>query len=420
MDRRRPERSLAALAASLLVHAIVAVVLFSLATSSSEQSAPESVSSSAIISVSRETPVKPQPAAVPNVAAPVPHAPVLPRRVAAAQPRSAAPHPPVRHELSKFAPTAPPNPTPAPASSTAPNPLPTQAVIAVTPAPVEAAVPTSAPAQIVAATIKVPPTAAPKPKLQPTAAPSRAPQPTAAPRTPSPATPRPEPSALTATAAPIVAMVTPRPMATAGSPNQVHVPSPAPAASAKGTASTPGPHPAGSPGPKGVAPVKSQAPARPIQAAPSPRPAAVQSASKGRASLNQRLQNMIPTGSPQPTPASHAVQHYSFLKGLVPTPVPEPTPPPQVLAQTHFLYQEDVGSQRWKQSYLGTAPEEQSVKMYVTSVKRIGPVAWCSGWVVRSPIAGTSKWIVEPDEHLICSGKLTPFTPPPPEPSKGS
>ena len=192
-------------------------------------------------------------------------------------------------------------------------------------------------------------------------------------------------------------------------------------ASAKGTAPTPGPHPVGSPGPKGVANVKSQAAPRPIQAAPSPRPAPVQAApAKGRAALNQRLQNLIPTGSPQPTPAAHAPQHYSFLKGLVPTPEPEPTPPPQVIAQTHFLYQEDVGSQRWKQSFLGTAPEEQSVKMYVTSVKHIGPVAWCSGWVVRSPIAGTSKWIVEPDEHLICSGKLTPFTPPSPEPSKGS
>jgi len=216
-------------------------------------------------------------------------------------------------------------------------------------------------------------------------------------------------------------MATPQAVSSPGSPQQVRVPHPAPAATARGTAPTPGPKAVGSPGPRAAAPVKSNAVPRPVQAAPStPRPAAAAAPKSGRPSLNERLRSLIPTGSPVPTPSPGPRKHYSFLNGLVPTPEPEPTPPPDVLAQTKFLYTENVASQRWKQSWLGTAPEERYVKMYVTSVKHIGPVAWCSGWVVRAPMAGTQKWIVEPDEHLLCSGKLTPFTPPTPEPSKGS
>lgn len=420
MDTRRSARLLAGFATSLLIHALLAALLFSLATSSSDQSAPESFSSSAIVTVTRESVAKPQPAAAAQAEPPAPHAPALPNRVVAAQPRSAAPHPPVRHELAKFAPTAPPNPTPQPESSSAPNPLPTQAVIAVTPAPLEPAAPTSAPAQIVAATVKIPPTAAPvpKPTSAPTTAPTHAAAPSAAPKAVT--TPKPQPSALFATAAPLASLVTPRPMASAGSPQQIQVRNPSPLATGRSAQPSPGPKPVGSPGPHGAAPVKSQAVPRPVQAMPAtPRPGPASAASRAHPSLNQRLNNLIPTGSPPPAPVPREPNHYSFLNGLKPTPQPQPTPPPEVLAKTQYLYEENVGSQRWKQSFLGTAPEEGYVKMYVTSVKRLGPVSWCSGWVVRAPLAGSDKWIVEPDEHLICSGRLTPFTPPSAEPPKG-
>ncbi len=103
-----------------------------------------------------------------------------------------------------------------------------------------------------------------------------------------------------------------------------------------------------------------------------------------------------------------------------------------MLAATKFLYVEDVEGQRWKQSVFGTAPEEISVKMYVTLVKRIGPIKWCTGWVLRYPMnsrsrAGytidsdrdlTPKPIVEPNESFICAGRLQPFTPPTPAPSQ--
>jgi hypothetical protein len=134
-------------------------------------------------------------------------------------------------------------------------------------------------------------------------------------------------------------------------------------------------------------------------------------------SLNQRLRSLIPTAAPSFTPASP--KGYSLIGSLKPTPLPEPTPPADVLATTKYLFVENVASQRWKQSYLGTAPEEGYVKMYVTSVTKVGFINWCHGWVLRAPLAGTQKWIIEPDESLICSGHLTPFPGPSSEPAKG-
>ncbi len=134
--------------------------------------------------------------------------------------------------------------------------------------------------------------------------------------------------------------------------------------------------------------------------------------------MNERLRNLIPTAAPSFSPAP--VIGHSLLGSIKPTPEPEPTPPPSVLAATKFLFVENVASQRWKESILGTAPEERYVKMYVTSVKRIGFINWCTGWVLRAPLAGSKEWIIEENESLICSGHLEPFTPPSPEPSKGS
>jgi hypothetical protein len=414
LDRHAPERNAVSFLASLLVHALIAFFLFSVASSSSEQS-PESFSGGMIVTISSRPVASSAPAPPATAAPPVPHAQVVPSpRVVAARPRSAPPHPPVRHELAKFAPTAPPNPTPAPVSSSAPNPIPTQAVIAVSPAPLPEQVPTAAPATTVAVSVKVPPSAepSPKPSVAPTQAPQTPrPQPTAAPTAP-PATPVPEPSVIAVTAPPIEALATPVPAATAGAPAQVKI---AAAPQQHGAAPSPGPKPAASSGPRGQSQAKSKAPSRPVQVPATPRPAPVTVGGKRHPSLNERLQSLIPTAAPSVSPAPP--QHYNLLGKILPTPVPEPTPPPDVIAATKFLFVEGVASQRWKQSWLGTAPEERYVKMYVTSVKRIGFVQWCTGWVLRAPMAGNQKWIIEPNESFICAGHLEPFTPPSPLPS---
>ena len=124
-------------------------------------------------------------------------------------------------------------------------------------------------------------------------------------------------------------------------------------------------------------------------------------------SLLQRLRNLIPTAAPSVSPAP--AKHYSNVGNLKLMP-PEPTPPPEVLAVTKYLYVENVAGQHWTK-IIGSAPEERYVKMYVTKVKRIGFINWCTGWVVRAPMAGNTQWDVEPNSSFICSGHLEPFTP---------
>jgi hypothetical protein len=165
--------------------------------------------------------------------------------------------------------------------------------------------------------------------------------------------------------------------------------------------------------------VKSPAVAKPIQAPPpTPRPENTSAIPRRGTTLNQRLQSLIPTAGPSVSPAPP--KHYRFGVDFTVTPEPEPTPPPEVVAATKFTYEENVASQRWKQSFLGTSPEEAYVKMYVTGVKRVGFIKWCTGWVVRAPMAGSRKWIVEPNSSFICAGHLEPFTPSSPEPPGGS
>ncbi|HZZ65230.1 MAG TPA: hypothetical protein VFE17_07025 [Candidatus Baltobacteraceae bacterium] len=429
-DTRRVQRNAVSFLASLLLHAIAAYLLFSLATSSSEQARLEAIPGNVVVTVTRQAPKVRTPAKPTPVTVPVPHAPVVPHPRAAAQPRSAPPHPRVLHELAKTAPSAPPNPTPAPVSSSLPNPVPTQAQLSVTPAPIPAAVPTSAPAQILAAAV---PTAVPS-RRPATPAPTAAPQtpvPSAAPRTASPsappATPQPQPSAIEATQAPLQNISSPEPLVTPGAPAHVRIAQAAPSPAA-GAARSPGPRTTSSPGPRGQAQRKSTLTARPIQPLPAtPRPVSAP-ASRASRSLNERLRSLIPTSAPSSTPAPG--KHYSFVN-LKFTPPPEPTPPPSVLAATKFVYTENVGSQHWKHWPLGAAPEEVAVRMYVTSVRHIGPIAWCTGWVARLPEPGsregylvnsdrdlTPKWIIEENESLLCAGKLTPFTQPASEPTK--
>lgn len=158
--------------------------------------------------------------------------------------------------------------------------------------------------------------------------------------------------------------------------------------------------------------------ARPIQAPPAtPHPAPVHP-SKRAQSLNQRLHNLIPTASPSAaTPAPP--HHYSFLN-VKSTPEPMPTPPADIVAHTQFIFEENTAGERWKGWPLGSAPEEAGLKMWVTSVKHLGPIRWCTGWLVREPIAGNAHWIVEPNVSFACAGHLEPFTPPSPEPPDGS
>jgi hypothetical protein len=397
LDRHGPRRTAVSFLASLLIHALLAFFLFSVATSSSEQ-APESIPGSVVMTVSTQPVPSSAPQNVPKVAAAVPHAPVVRKPRVQALPRSAPPHPRILHELSHFAPTAPPNPTPAPASSLAPNPIPTQAVIAASPAPIPAEVPTAAPLTTVALSIKVPPTTAPLPK--PSTIPSQAPR-------------KPEPTAIPATAAPSLMAASPQPAATPGALTPVKL---ATQPRAHGTAASPGPKPIASAGPHGTSPIKTAALPHPVQVRTTPRPAPVRIARK-HTSLSQRLNSLIPTAGPPVSP--EPPKTYTYLGNFHPTPEPEPTPPPDVIAVTKFLFVENVAGQRWKQSYLGTAPEERYVKVYVRSVKRIGFIQWCTGWVLRAPMAGSQKWIIEPDESFVCQGHLQPFTPPSPLPSSG-
>lgn len=375
IDQRRTRRLAGSYLASVILHALAALLLLSVATSSSEQFAPESVQGNQIVSVTTQTIARPIPAVVPKAAPPVPHAPVLASPRARPQ-RAAKSHPRILHELAKFAPTAPPNPTPAPVASSVPNPQPTQETVVPTALPFAPAAPTSVPtAAAVAVAIKVPPTAVPSaaptaaPTLAPTAKPRPIPtsMPTHAPSTPVPA----QPTAAPATAAPVVvARVEPKPSPGQPSPGPTALPTANPQ---HGTAQTPGPKPAASAGPKGtsLAP-KTQAAPKPVQVPATPAPARPPAKGPGKKpypDINARLRSLIPTGPVTPTTGTYHAD-LSRMGGRL-----EPTPPPEVLAQTKYLFEESGKN----------AGLEGRIKMYVTAVHKIGPVTMCTGWLLRYP-----------------------------------
>ncbi|MDQ2872189.1 MAG: hypothetical protein M3R35_03555 [Candidatus Eremiobacteraeota bacterium] len=349
----RPSRRVAgSFLASLLLHALAALTLISLATSSSEQSAPENIAGSEIVTVTNRQVARTAPA-VAKPAPPVPKAPIVaPPRARIARP---AHHPRILHELSVNAPTAPPNPTPAPEASAAPNPQPTQEAIVASPLPFPPAVPKSVPtAAAVAVTIKAPPTAVPPAPAPATAAPAR----TAAPAAPKAPAPLPKPSA--------------------GVPSPGPTTAPKPSAN-HGTTQTPGPKPVGSPGPRGESVAKAVAAPKPVQLAPTPSPAAhaqtkpvqvkPKPAKKPAIDINARLRSLIPTG---PVNSTTGIYHADLgrLNGRL-----EPTPPPEILAQTKYLYEQSGKS----------AGLEARIKMYVTSVHRSGPLTTCTGWLLKYP-----------------------------------
>lgn len=400
-DPRRRERTAASYVASILLHALLAATLFSIATSSSQQPASEAVQGAHLITVTGRVALRAVAVAAPSAAPPVPHASRAP--VPRAQ-SPAAHHPRILHELAKQAPTAPPNPTPAPVASTVPAPLATAAALAPTPLPFAPAVPASVPtAAAVAVTVHVQPTAAPSPAPPPA--------PTQPPVTPAPnATPIPFPSL-----APVLAHPVPAPAATPSLQVPSRIAAIAPVERPAKSAS-PGPRSNASPGPRGLAPKTIRAPARAVQVPSTPRPqqpaAARGNVAKHTANLNARLRALIPTEAVHPTVGTF----HGDISSLVPH---LPTPPPAVLARTKYIFEESPGAARWKGVPFGSAPEERYVKMYVTSVHTVGPLRFCTGWLVRVPERGNTLAIVEQNVTFLCQGHLTPFVPTPPEPSPG-
>src|SRR5262249_51347448 len=104
------------------MHALLAVLLFSVVANTSEEGASESQIGGSIVTVEQRAPVVAQAPVKTQQAAPVPHAPrIAPVHHARAAQPAHQPQPPARHELAKFAPTAPPNPTPLPQATPQPN-----------------------------------------------------------------------------------------------------------------------------------------------------------------------------------------------------------------------------------------------------------------------------------------------------------
>lgn len=421
-DRRYPERLAGSYIVSIILHVLAALLLFAVASSSSQEGATQSAIGGDVVTISQSAPV--QPVAQPSAQPPVPHAAIapVPRHAPVAR-RPAQLAPQQRPELSKIVPHASPLPKPVPQNTARPNPQPTQPVIEPSPAANIPAVPVSVPTAVaVAVTIKAPPTAepSPAPTAAPTARPSAKPQPAAAPS----ALPKPQQVAVRATSAP--ASPAPQPHASLAPAKAPGVPSPSPTEGASlekttGISPRPGPKGQSSPGPRAGSEGKAHSPPRPITIPPSPAPRSESKKQRAVGNELSRLLQSLPTG----TVDIH--QHrYAPGAGAIGTDM-DPTPPPSVVAQTKYLYETSGGS-------------EARTKMWVTRVYKVGPLTMCGGWMVRWPrpptmgssgangsqisIGGRSRGvtapgnagqlpIVEPDVTYVCNGsRLTPFTPP--------
>jgi hypothetical protein len=442
-DPRRRERLAGSYLASLLLHALIALFVFTLASSSSQEGASESISGGSVVTLEQRTPVVAVAQAPAQQAAPIPNVPRISPVVQHAPLVQAKtqPNPPQHHELANIVPSAPPNPTPVPQASEQPNPQPTTPIYEPNPQNQLPAVPTSVPSiapQQVA--IKVPPTAAPTPmpSAPPTAKPPtpRPPAPTAAP-TAKPATPAPQPTArptAVPTRAVVIAAATAAPSEPpkpAGPPTSAPVekiagvPSPSPTQGPRLTAQTgaqptPGPKAEGSPGPKpGTVGSAKAGPPAPVAVppTPSPRPQPKPApSSSGNYDLNAKLRGLLPHNAVNPSEV-----HVAFHPGLEGS--MEPTPPPEIVAITKFMFQERG------------AGDDALDKMWVTGTHREGPALICDGWMLRYPHAnnptsgganvmsisiggggnagGLGVPIVEASAHITCTEHaLVPFTPP--------
>jgi hypothetical protein len=389
-DRRYPERLAGSFLASLLLHVLLAVLLFTVLVSSSEQGANENVAGGEVVTISRTSP-----AVIPNqsaarAVAPVPHVPVIaPLRHAPLTAPLAQRQPVNRHELAKSAPTAPPNPRPIPQTTPQPNPQPTQNVAETHPAYEVPAAPVSIPTVgPIAVALKPPPTAVPSPapSRAPVARPSPKPvaptaRPSAKPATPAPALPKPVPTAAS------VARASPAPVSGVPSPSPT---STAAVAHTAGTAPKPAPSGGASPGPHaGNGPVQKPAPERPIAVRPVPSPNSQPTRAPKRQNapnLNAKLNAMLPNNPVNPQSKQY-LPSYS-LRGRL-----EPTPPPDVLAKTKYIYE-----------VRGTGNEAR-VKMWVLAAHKAGPTTICTGWLVRYPQAERGGYDVPagPDSTIVRS-----------------
>jgi hypothetical protein len=389
-DPRYRERLAAGSVASIVLHALLALLLVSVIASSSQEGATENIEGGTIVTVEQRVPSvatnrKEVAAAVPvpphvTRVAPLRHAPI-------SQPQTQR-LPQNRHELSKQNPKAPPNPRPVPQQHVQPQPQPTENVFEVQPQAAEPAAPVAVETVGPIAVAVRRPTAAPSPVPSAKPVPSRSPKPAAPTSAPS-VRPSPAPSER-ATAVPTAAAVAhataspkasaaPAPRASLSPAPHAGVPSPGPSASAivaktAGTASSPGPKGVGSPGPhEGAGSKTIAAPRRPVEIAPTPTPAPPPKPERTHApapDINSRLRAMLPNG-----PVHMQNKAYSpqiSLRGSL-----RPTPPPDVLAKTKYIYRSTGGS-------------EGLVEMWVTDVRKAGPTSVCTGWLVRYPLNGTA------------------------------
>lgn len=387
-DRRYRERLAGSTLASLVLHALLAMLLVGLVMSSSQEGATENTEGGTVVTIERRTPaVASEASAVSQAAPPIVHVPrIAPLRHAPlAQPRTQR-LPQNRHELAREAPTAPPNPLPLPQQSPQPNPQPTQNVYEVRPgtelpaAPIN--VPTAAPVAVASIS---PPTAAPSPAPTAVATALRSPHPpvpSAAPTAkarPSPVVPSAAPSsAPVAVRASALPSASPAPLVRASTipAERSGVPSPSPRTAAavaktRGTAPSPGPKGIGSPGPHaGTGSKTKAAPARPIELRPTPSPAPRPAKARPAApDINAKLRALLPNNPVHPSSKQYAPS--ISLRGSM-----EPTPPPSVLARTKYLYRSRGGS-------------EALVEMWVTAIRKAGPTTICTGWLVRYPLNQT-------------------------------
>ncbi|HUA10265.1 MAG TPA: hypothetical protein VMA98_13440 [Candidatus Acidoferrales bacterium] len=436
-DPRRRERLAGSYLASLLLHALIATLIFTLASSSSQEGASESVIGGSIVTLEQRAPSVTVAAAPVQQAAPVPNVPKIAPVVHHAPLIQAAhqPTPPQHHELSQFKPTAPPNPTPVPQASPQPNPQPTTPIYEPNPKNELPAVPTavpSIPTQQVA--VRVPPTQAPSPvpSIAPTVQPTvHPPAPTSAP-TAKPATPAPTAKPSVAPTAAIVAekasaapSTSPKPLAppSTAPAKQAGVPSPGPTsgpqiAQTKSVQPSPGPEGKGSPSPhQGNEGTSKRAPPGTVHVPPTPAPTAKPTSSAqttvGR-NINNLLNGMLPHNVVNPSQES--VHFRVALNQSM-----EPTPPPRIVAMTKFTYEEKG------------AGNDALDKMWVIATHRVGPTLVCDGWLVRYPHAtgptaggpnliqiggltgGLGPPVVDAVAHVTCSERaLVPFTPPSP------
>ncbi len=401
IDRRYPERLTASTVASLVLHALFAVLFFAVALTSSQQGATERVSGAETVTFERRSPVVLARApAAPQAAAPVPHVPrIAPLRHApVTQPR--AQHLPQNlHELARNVPSAPPNPRPIPQRSAQPAPQPTRFVYEPNPANALPAAPLSIPTVApLAVAVSPPPSARPSPA--PTARPTRAPspQPPAPTRAPSPKPavaaavrptlrPSPLPPAAPATAPPHATPAPPAPHATASPAPRAGVPSPSaqrPATVAKtpGRAPSPGPKGGHHPGPVAGAHRRSApSPARPIEVPATPRPR--RTSRPSGSNLNARLRALLPHNP------VHVVDK-TFRPNISLAGQMQPTPPPAVLAHTRYIFESaGIGG-------------EARVKMWVTATHKVGLTTICTGWLVRfpRPAMGMGYAPPPPNDHI--------------------